>query len=78
MLTRSYELGEEVKTFLVSHNKDEVLITINVPEFQAHLSYLAVIFEAQNEMNRKLGNIIHHADILKSRQMQDGNAAQFE
>ncbi|KAI6652994.1 Protein ZBED8-like [Oopsacas minuta] len=53
-LARVFELKEEVDTFLKMKCKMDLLIEFNKPEFVSHLAYLADIFEALNELNRKL------------------------
>ena len=62
---------------------------MSMPNFQAHLAYLADIFEASNELNWKLqgrdSNIIIHADCIKAfitklqvwERIRDGNAMPF-
>ena len=90
MLARVFELKEEVDTFLKMKCKMDLLTEFNKPEFVSHLAYLADIFEALNELNRKLQgrdtNIISHTDniyafISKSklwrRKIMEGNTCSF-
>ena len=90
MLARVFELKEEVDTFLKMKCKTDLLTEFNKPEFVSHLAYLADIFEALNELNRKLQgrdtNIISHTDninafISKSklwrRKIREGNTCSF-
>ena len=90
MLARVFELKEEVDTFLKMKCKMDVLSEFIKPEFVSHLAYLADIFEALNELNRKLHgrdtNIISHTDNINafiskiklwSRKIIDGNTCSF-
>ena len=90
MLARVFELKEEVNTFLKMKCKMDLLSEFNKPEFVSHLAYLADIFEALNELNRKLQgrdtNIISHSDNINafiskiklwSGKIRDGNTCSF-
>ena len=90
MLARVFELKEEVDTFLKMKCKMDLLSEFIKPEFVSHLAYLADIFEALNELNRKLQgrdtNIISHTDNINafiskiklwSRKIIDGNTCSF-
>lgn len=54
MLARVFELREEVKLFLSATNKVDMLSAFNKEGFEARLAYLADIFEALNDLNKKL------------------------
>ena len=90
MLARVFELKEEVDSFLKMKCKMDLLSEFNKPGFVSHLAYLADIFEALNELNRKLQgrdtNIISHTDNINafiskinlwSRKIIDGNTCSF-
>ena len=53
MLSRIFELREEVK-FLVAKQKHDLLLAFGGDKFSTYLAYLAVIFEALNQLNKKL------------------------
>ena len=86
MLARVFELKEEVGTCLKMKCKMDLLSEFIKPEFVSRLAYLADIFEALNELNRKLQGrdtyIISHTDNINafiskiklwSRKIIDGN-----
>ena len=54
MLSRIFELREEVKLFLVAKQKPDLLLAFGGNEFSTYLAYLADIFEALNQLNKKL------------------------
>ena len=54
MLSRIFELREEVKLFLVAKQKHDVLLAFGGDGFSTYLAYLADIFEALNLLNKKL------------------------
>ena len=71
MLSRIFERREEVKLFLVAkQNHDLFLLAFGGDGFSTYLAYLADIFEALNELNKKLQgpgtNIIVHSDAIKA------------
>ena len=54
MLSRIFELREEVKWFLVAKQKHDLLLAFGGDGFSTYLAYLADIFEALNQLNKKL------------------------
>ena len=54
MLSRIFELREEVKLFLVAKQKHDLLLAIGGDRFSTYLVYLADIFKALNQLNKKL------------------------
>ena len=54
MLSRIFELREEVKLFLVAKQKHDLLFAFGGDGFSTYLAYLADIFEALNQLNKKL------------------------
>ena len=66
MLSRIFELREEVKLFLVAKQKHDLLLAFGGDRFSTYLAYLADIFEALNQLNKKLQgpgtNVIVHSD----------------
>ena len=70
MLSRIFELREEVKLFLVAKQKHDLLLAFGGDGFSTYLAYLADIFEALNELNKKLQcpgtNIIVHSDAINA------------
>ena len=54
MLSRIFELREEVKLFLVAKQKHDLLLAFGGDGFSTYLAYLADIFEASNHLNKKL------------------------
>ena len=68
MLSRIFELREEVKLFLVAKQKHDLLLAFGGDEFSTHLAYLADIFEAVRQLNQTLQdsrtNIIVHSDAI--------------
>ena len=69
MVKRVFELLEELKTLLKDHGKHDLLADFNEEGFPERLAYLADIFEALNDLKRKMQgkelNIIHHVDAIK-------------
>ena len=70
MLSRIFELREEVKLFLVAKQKHDLLLAFGEYGFFTYLAYLANIFEALNQLNKKLQgpgtNIIVHSDAINA------------
>ena len=70
MLSRIFELREEVKLFLVAKQKLDLLLAFGGDGFSTYLAYLADIFEALNQLNKKLqgpgANIIMHSDAINA------------
>ena len=70
MLSRIFELREEVKLFLVANQKHDLLLAFGGDRFSTYLANLADIFEALNQLNKKLqgpgANIIVHSDALNA------------
>ena len=70
MLSRIFELREEVKSFLVAKQKNDLLLTFGGVEFSTYLAYLADIFKTLNQLNKKLqgpgSNIIVHTDAINA------------
>ena len=54
MLSRIFELREEVELLLVAKQKRDLLLAFGGDGFSAYLAYLADIFEALNQLNKKL------------------------
>ena len=54
MLSCIFELREEVKLFLVAKQKRDLLLAFGGDRFSTYLAYLADIFEAINQLNKKL------------------------
>ena len=69
MVKRVFELLEELKILLKDHGKHDLLEDFNEEGFPERLAYLADIFEALNDLNRKMQgkelNIIHHVEAIK-------------
>ena len=65
-----FELREEVKLFLVAKQKHDLLLAFGGDGFYLNLAYLADIFEALNQLNKKLQgpgtNIIVHSDAINA------------
>ena len=53
MLSRIFELREEVKLFLVAKQKHDRLLAFGGDGFSTYLAYLADTFEALNQLNKK-------------------------
>ena len=72
MLSRIFEIREEVKLFLVAKQKHDLLLAFGGDGFSIYryLAYLADIFEALNQLNKKLQgpgtNIIVHSDAINA------------
>ena len=70
MLSRIFELRKEVKLFLLAKQKHDLLLAFGGDGFSTHLAYLADIFEALNQLNKKLlgpgTNIIVHSDAINA------------
>ena len=70
MLSRIFELREEVKLFLVEKQKHDLFLAFGGDGFSTYLAYLADIFEALNQLNKKLQgqgtNIIVHSDAINA------------
>ena len=54
MLSRIFKLREEVNLFLVAKQKHDLLLAFGGDGFSTYLAYLADIFEALNQPNKKL------------------------
>ena len=54
MLSRIFKLREEVKLFLVTKRKHDLLLAFGGDGFSTYLAYLADIFKALNQLNKKL------------------------
>ena len=54
MLSRIFEPREKVKLFLVAKQKHDLLLAFGGDGFSTYLAYLADIFEALNQLNKKL------------------------
>ena len=50
-LARVYDVREEVRLFLESHGKEDLLMTFISEGFQLTLAYLVDIFESLNHLN---------------------------
>ena len=71
MLSRIFELREEVKLFLFAKQKHDLLLAFGGDGFSTYLAYLADIFKALNQLNKKLQgpagtNIIVHSDAINA------------
>ena len=70
VLSRIFELREEIKLFLLARQKHDLLLAFGGDGFFTHLAYLADIFEALNQLNKKLQgpgtNIIVHSDAINA------------
>ena len=70
MLSRIFELREEVKLFLVAKQKHDLLLLFGGDGLSTYLAYLADIFEALNQLNQKLQspgtNIIVHSAAINA------------
>ena len=74
MLSRIFELREEVKLFLVAKQKHDLLLAFGGDGFSTYLAYLADIFEALNQLNKKLQGpgtniyctVIVHSDAINA------------
>ena len=90
MLARVYDMKEEVKRFLESHGKQDLLLSFTSEEFQLTLAYLVDIFGSLNHLNLLLqgknSNRMNNYDAirafiaklgLRQRRVQKGNAASF-
>ena len=69
MLSRIFEL-RKVKLFLFAKQKHDLLLAFGGDEFSTYLAYLADIFEALNQLSKKLQgpgtNIIVHSDAINA------------
>ena len=54
MLARVYDMREEVRRFLESHGKQDLLLSFTSEEFQLTLAYFVDIFGSLNHMNMLL------------------------
>ena len=67
MLSRIFEL-REVWFFLVTKQKNDVLLAFGGDKFSTYLAYLADIFETLNQLNKKLqgpgSNVIVHINAI--------------
>ena len=90
MLARVYDMREEVKRFLESHGKQDLLLSFTSEEFQLTLAYLVDIFGSLNHLNLLLQgkntNRVNNYDAIRAfivklglwqRRVQKGNAASF-
>ena len=70
MLSRIFELKEEVKLFLVAKQKHDLLLAFGGDGFSTYLAYFADIFEALNQLSKKLQgpgtNIIVLSDAINA------------
>ena len=70
MLSRIFKLREEVKLFLLAKQKHDLLLAFGGDGFFTHLACLADIFEALNQLHKKLQgpgtNIIVHSDAINA------------
>ena len=70
MLSRIFELREEVKLFLVAKQKNDLLLAFGGDEFSTYLAYLADIFETLNQLNKKLqgpgSSVIVHTNAINA------------
>ena len=80
MLSRIFELREEVKLFLVEKQKHDLLLAFGGDGFSTYLAYLADIFEALNQLNKKLQgpgtNIVVKLNLWRQR-AKNNNFASF-
>ena len=69
MFSRIFEL-KEVKLFLLAKQKHDLLLAFGGDGFSTHLAYLAHIFEALNQLSKKLQGpgtkIIVHSDAINA------------
>lgn len=90
MLSRLYELKDEVEIFLQKQKQDKLYEAFREEDFQLSLAYLVDFFEAINNLNLKLQgrntNIIAHSDVIRAftekihlwkRKVQVGNFSSF-
>ncbi|KAF2343754.1 hypothetical protein FHG87_025490 [Trinorchestia longiramus] len=90
MLSRLYELRDEVETFLQKEKQDKLYKAFREEDFQLSLAYLVDFFEAIKNLNLKLQgrntNIIAHSDVIRAfpekihlwkRKVQVGNFSSF-
>ncbi|KAF2362458.1 hypothetical protein FHG87_006784 [Trinorchestia longiramus] len=90
MLSRLYELKDEVEIFLQKQKQDKLYEAFREEDFQLSLAYLVDFFEAINNLNMKLQgrntNIIAHSDVIRAfteknhlwkRKVQVGNFSSF-
>ena len=90
MLVRVYDMREEVRRFLESHWKQDLLLSFTSQEFQLTLAYLVDIFESLNHLNLLLHgrntNRMSDYDAIRAfiaklglwqRRVQKGNATSF-
>ncbi|XP_045121815.1 zinc finger BED domain-containing protein 5-like [Portunus trituberculatus] len=90
MLSRLYELKDEVEIFLQRQKQDKLYEAFTEENFQLSLAYLVDFFEAINNLNLKLQgkntNIIAHSDVIRAftekihlwkRKVQVGNFSTF-
>ena len=90
-LSRIFELREEVKLLLVAKQKHDLLLAFGGDGFSTYLAYLADIFEALNQLNKKLQglgtNIIVRSDVINAfvvklnlwrKRAKNNNFASFE
>ena len=70
ILSRIFELKEEVKLFLVAKQRNYLLLAFSGDIFSTYLAYRADIFETLNKLNKKLqgprSNIIVHTDAINA------------
>ena len=70
ILSHIFELREEVKLLLVEKQKHDLLLAFGGDGFSTYLAYLADIFEALNQLNKKLQglgtNIIMQSDAINA------------
>ena len=70
MLSRIFELREKVKLFLVTKQKNDLLLAFGGVEFSTYLAYLADIFKILNQLNKKVqspgSNVIVHTDAVNA------------
>ncbi|CAG5052364.1 unnamed protein product [Parnassius apollo] len=68
MLTRLFELRDEVIQFLDIQKQTELFVEFKTPWVQVIFAYLSDIFDSLNTLNLKLqggdSNIIHHRDAI--------------
>ncbi|KAF2360117.1 hypothetical protein FHG87_009133 [Trinorchestia longiramus] len=70
MLSRLYELKDEVELFLQKQKQGKLYEAFREEDFQLSLAYLVHFFEAINNLNLKLegrnANIIAHSDVIRA------------
>ncbi|KAF2349537.1 protein of unknown function DUF4371 [Trinorchestia longiramus] len=70
MLSRLYELKDEVEIFLQKQKQDKLYEAFREEDFQLSLAYLVEFFETINNLNLKLQgrntNIIAHSDVIRA------------